>query len=91
MKPLKILLIDDEEDFVTTLAERLELREIKTKIATDGETALGIISEEPFSVIVIDLIMPGQNDMEILRRITTFLKGSLETDDSSSYIKLIFS
>ena len=69
MKGLKVLLVDDEEDFVTTLAERLELREIETKIATDGETALDIIGKEPFSVIVLDLMMPGLSGMEVLRRI----------------------
>ncbi|MBW1894227.1 MAG: response regulator [Deltaproteobacteria bacterium] len=69
MKKLKVLLVDDEEDFVATLAERLELREIETKIATDGETALDIIGKEPFSVIVLDLMMPGLSGLEVLQRI----------------------
>ena len=43
MEKLRVLLVDDEEEFVTTLAERLELRDIGTVIATDGDDALRII------------------------------------------------
>ena len=40
MKNLKILLVDDEEEFVTTLAERLELRGLQARTALNGEAAL---------------------------------------------------
>jgi len=37
MENLKILLVDDEEEFVTTLAERLELRGLQARAALNGE------------------------------------------------------
>lgn len=69
MSNLKVLLIDDEKEFVETLSERLELRDIDTRIATDGETALDIINEESFNVIILDLMMPGLSGLEVLQRI----------------------
>jgi DNA-binding response OmpR family regulator len=59
MEKLRVLLVDDEEEFVTTLAERLELREIGTVIATDGDDALRIIGAEDPPVVVLDVMMPG--------------------------------
>ncbi len=59
MQELKVLLVDDEEEFVTTLAERLSLRGMVTRIATDGEQALRAVEADPPHVVVLDLMMPG--------------------------------
>jgi len=64
-----ILLIDDEEAFVTTLQERLEMREFSPRIAVTGEAGLEIIAAEPPDVVVLDLRMPGLGGVEVLRRI----------------------
>ena len=40
MNKLRVLLIDDEEAFVTTLQERLELRDIEARVALDGQQGL---------------------------------------------------
>ncbi len=69
MNVLKVLLVDDEEEFVATLAERLSLRGIEAQIATEGEGALGILEKERFSVIVLDVMMPGLGGLEVLQRI----------------------
>ena len=69
MLQLKILLVDDEQEFVSTLAERLELRGMYVKVATDGEMALGIIETDPPQVVVLDVMMPGLSGMEVLERI----------------------
>ena len=69
MDPLNILLIDDEEAFVTTLQERLEMRGFSPRVATDGLTGLEMIAAEPPDVVVLDLRMPGLSGVEVLRRI----------------------
>jgi DNA-binding response OmpR family regulator len=69
MKQMKLLLVDDEESFVTTLCERLELRDIGAKVALNGEEALRLIKEDPPHVMVLDLRMPGIDGMEVLRRV----------------------
>ncbi len=69
MLQLKILLVDDEQEFVTTLAERLELRGMHVDMAMDGETALSIIETDPPQVVVLDVMMPGLSGMEVLERI----------------------
>jgi len=71
MNEFKVLLVDDEEEFVTTLSERLQLREIQALIATDGEEALRLVEADPPMVIVLDVLMPGIGGMEVLQRIKT--------------------
>lgn len=66
---MKVLLVDDEEDFVTALAERLQLRGIEAQIATDGETALALIETSPPQVVVLDVMMPGLGGADVLKRI----------------------
>jgi len=69
MEKLKVLLVDDEEEFVTTLEERLQLREIETVIATDGDEALRIINAERPPVVVLDVMMPGIGGLDVLKQI----------------------
>jgi DNA-binding response OmpR family regulator len=64
-----ILLIDDEEAFVTTLQERLEMRGFPARVAFDGQSGLDLIAEDPPDVVVLDLRMPGISGTEVLRRI----------------------
>ena len=64
-----VLLVDDEEEFVTTLAERLVLRGMQVQAVTDGEEALRVIAADPPRVVVLDLMMPGLGGQEVLQRI----------------------
>lgn len=68
---IKVLLIDDEIEFVSTLAERLELRGYFPQIAQDGETGINMLSNETFDVAIIDLMMPGLNGLDTLKLIKT--------------------
>ena len=77
MDRMKILLVDDEHEFVTTLAERLELRNMNVSIATDGETALGFVENDPPQVVVLDVMMPGLSGLEVLEKIKLVAGGSL--------------
>lgn len=69
MAKLKVCIVDDEEEFVTTLAERLELRGFEAQIATDGASALHLIETDPPHVVVLDVMMPGMGGLEVLQRI----------------------
>lgn len=67
--PSKVLLVDDEREFVQTLSERLQLRNVGAAVVYDGEQALSFVEEEEPEVMVLDLKMPGINGIEVLRRI----------------------
>ena len=69
MERIKLLLVDDEQEFVETLAERLRLRELGPEVALDGERALQLVQDEIPDVMVLDLKMPGIDGMEVLRRV----------------------
>jgi DNA-binding NtrC family response regulator len=68
-KDWKILLVDDEHEFITTLAERLELRGITARVVFDGESALEAVATEAPHVMVLDVLMPGIKGLEVLERI----------------------
>ena len=67
--PEKILLVDDEKDFVTTLSERLEMRDLEPAVVYSGEEALDLLNEETPDVMVLDLKMPGIDGIEVLKRV----------------------
>ena len=67
--PSKVLLVDDEREFVQTLSERLLLREMGSAVAYDGESALSLIKEDEPEVMILDLKMPGIDGIEVLRRV----------------------
>lgn len=69
MKKEPILLVDDEEEFVTTLSERLELRNISNIVATDGVEALRMIDKYHPQLIVLDVMMPGLGGFDLLKQI----------------------
>jgi DNA-binding response OmpR family regulator len=69
MDNINILLIDDEIEFVETLAERFELRGYVSKIAGDGESGISMITKEPFDIVILDLMMPGLSGLDTLRQI----------------------
>jgi len=69
---IKVLLVDDEEAFVDTLAKRLRIRGLKVDVVYDGEQALAFIRKIEPDVIVLDLKMPGLYGIEVLREIKKF-------------------
>lgn len=69
MEKFKVLLVDDEEEFVKALSERLQMREVGSDLAFNGEQALQIVKDQEPDVMVLDLKMPGIDGMEVLRRV----------------------
>lgn len=67
--PARVLLVDDEREFVQTLSERLLLRDMGSAVAFDGESALEMVREDEPEVMILDLKMPGIDGMEVLRRV----------------------
>jgi two-component system response regulator CpxR len=67
--PSKVLLVDDEREFVQTLSERLLMRDMGSAVAYDGESALQLIKEDEPDVMILDLRMPGIDGIEVLRRV----------------------
>ena len=66
----RILVVDDEIDFLETIINRLEKRKLDAKGVTSGEEAIALLKEEMFDVIILDIKMPGGMDgIEALREI----------------------
>ena len=69
MQDWNVLLVDDEMEFVSTLAERLCLRGIKAQVANSGEEALIRVAADKPDVVVLDVMMPGMSGLTTLERI----------------------
>ena len=65
----RVLLVDDEEEFLALLAKRLETRNLKVSKAASGEDAIEIVNKQDFDVILLDLAMPGMDGLETLQKI----------------------
>ncbi len=67
--PSKVLLVDDEREFVSTLSERLMMRDMGSAVVYDGESALSMVEADEPEVMILDLKMPGIDGIEVLRRV----------------------
>ena len=67
--PSKVLLVDDEQEFVQTLSDRLLMRDVGSAVVYDGKQALEFVSEDEPEVMVLDLNMPEMDGIEVLRRV----------------------
>lgn len=66
-KAIKLLLVDDEENFVKSLAERLSLRDFEVATASDGKSAIKAAKKGKFDLAILDLRMPGMDGTEVLK------------------------
>ncbi|MFZ0134100.1 MAG: response regulator [Desulfobacterales bacterium] len=70
MVTFRILVVDDEVDFLETIVNRLQKRKLETIGVTSGEEAIRILKDQLFDVILLDIKMPGGMDgIEVLREI----------------------
>ncbi len=65
----RVLLVDDEVEFVEALAERMRSRGLTVETATNGAEALERAAHTVFDAVVLDLAMPGMDGIEVLRRL----------------------
>jgi len=66
---IRVLLVDDEKEFIDVLAERLESRDFEVSKAYDGDQALAVIKEKPVDVVLLDVQMPGKDGVDTLREL----------------------
>ncbi|HKJ00997.1 MAG TPA: response regulator [Longimicrobiales bacterium] len=69
MNDCRVLLVDDEEDFIEVLAERLRARGLRADTAVTGLTAVVKAEETRYDAIVLDVAMPGMDGIETLERL----------------------
>jgi len=70
MDMFRILVVDDEVDFLETILNRLQKRKLNATGVTSGEEAISLLKEQLFDVIILDIKMPGGIDgIEALREI----------------------
>lgn len=72
MKKIKVLIVDDEVEFASTLAERLRLRGYDARSVYCAEDAFSSVKSETPDVILLDLKMPGMSGIEVLMTVRTF-------------------
>jgi len=65
----KVLLVDDEEEFISTLSQRLETRDLNVTTASSGQEAVELTDQQDFDAILLDITMPGMDGIETLKRI----------------------
>lgn len=65
--PEKVLIIDDEKDFLDIIAERISARGMDVSTATSVEDALNMFEEEFFDIIIMDFMMPALDGFKALR------------------------
>lgn len=69
MRTIRMLLVDDETEFLTLVRKRMARRNVEVTTAENGTEALRLLNEQVFDVVVLDVRMPGMDGIETLRRI----------------------
>ncbi len=69
LNSIKLLLVDDEVEFMQTLMRRMKKRKVDVTGVNSGEEALAYLSRNPIDVVVLDVKMPGMDGIETLREI----------------------
>lgn len=67
MEKFKVMIVDDEQDFLETIVKRLHARGIEVTGAESGYKALELINEGNFDVVILDVKMPGMDGIETFR------------------------
>ncbi len=69
MKAVKVLLVDDEVGFTTSLSRILSRRDFDVEVSSDGLSGLARIVQGDFDVVILDVKMPGMNGIQVLSEI----------------------
>lgn len=63
----KVLIVDDEQDFLNIISDRLTARDMNVSTASSAKEAIKKIDEESFDAVVLDLMMPEMDGLETLK------------------------
>jgi two-component system OmpR family response regulator len=96
MSDQRVLLVDDEEEFVAVLAERLGTRGLRADTAPTGQDALEKAGKTRYDAILLDMAMPGMDGIETLKRLldlnpdlqVILLTGRATLEQAATAIKL---
>lgn len=69
LEEVRVLLVDDEVEFVDTLAKRMKKRKLTASSVNSGEDALEFLGQHPTDVVILDVKMPGIDGMQTLMEI----------------------
>lgn len=69
MEPVRVLIVDDEEELTSALEDRLNLRGFQATGVTTGADALAHLEEIPCDVVLLDVKMPGLGGLEVIQKI----------------------
>ncbi|HEY5503083.1 MAG TPA: response regulator [Candidatus Anoxymicrobiaceae bacterium] len=77
MAKRKILVVDDDPTMVKLINVNLKLNNYSVVEATSGEQALDVLESDVLDLVVLDIMMPGVDGWEVLKRI----RGNTETQE----------
>ncbi len=94
--PFRVLFVDDEEELVSAVTERLELRGIEAAGCLSGRDALERLAAERFDFVVLDVKMPGLGGLDVIRLIhenypgvkVVLLTGHSSVEDAEAGLRL---
>lgn len=67
MQTSSLLIVDDERDFVATLLKRMERRGLKCSVAFSGAEALGLVQNQDYRAVLLDMNLPDMDGNTVLR------------------------
>ena len=90
MEPIRVLIVDDEDQFVDAVVERLRLRGLEADGVTSGDEAMEFLRRSPYDVVLLDVKMPGLGGLEMIRKVkegwpglrVVLLTGHASTQDA---------
>jgi len=68
---IRLLLVDDEKEFIDSLADRLSLRDYDVAVAYGGEQGLSMALAQNYDVVILDVFMPDKDGLTVLRALKT--------------------
>lgn len=93
-----ILIVDDEDGLVRSVTEAISDKVAEIDAAPDGKSALDVIRDKDYDILVFDIKMPGMSGMELYRKVKAlkpylaerviFITGDTENEATSAFLKL---
>jgi DNA-binding NtrC family response regulator len=96
MEPIRVLIVDDESQFVDAVVERLRLRGFEADGATSGHDAMQLLAKGTYNLLLLDVKMPVVGGLEIIKQVTedwpglkvVLLTGHGSTQDAEEGMRL---